>query len=106
MLTSFEKANFEKTSEILNETKQNPWWGWKTFQQSVINANHNTCSSFHYAPQCKTIDRLGPRVKNVKNGYPEKKIMEIYKENIWYIRNHCIANVSELHNATRANKVW
>ena len=57
------------------------------------------------------IIRLGPRVKNIKNGYPEsskvfysislKKYMYI-----WCIRNHCIADFSELHNASRANKVW
>ena len=79
MLTSFEKAKFEKTSEILDETKQNPWWGWMTFQQSVINANHNTCSSFHYAPQCKTIDRLGPRVKKSQKWLPGKKWKYIKK---------------------------
>ena len=28
------------------------------------------------------------------------------KKYIWCIRNHCIADFSELHNATRANKVW
>ena len=53
--------------------------------------------------------RLGPRVKNFKNGYPEssKKCYNIYlKKYIWCIRNHCIASFSELHNATRANKVW
>ena len=53
--------------------------------------------------------RLGPRVKKVKNGYPEssKVCYSInWKKYIWCIRNHCLANFSELHNATRANKVW
>ena len=53
--------------------------------------------------------RLGPRVKNFKNGYPESS-KDNYsinlKKYIWCIRNHCIASFSELHNATRANKVW
>ena len=55
-------------------------------------------------------DRLGPRVKiKIKNGYPEssKVCYSInLKKYIWCIRNHCIANFSELHNATRANKIW
>ena len=53
--------------------------------------------------------RLGPRVKKIKNGYPESSKVcysIILKKNIWCIRNHCIANFSELHNVTRANKVW
>ena len=53
--------------------------------------------------------RLGPRVKNIKNGYPEssKVCYSInLKKHLWYIRNHCIANFLELHNATRDNKVW
>ena len=53
--------------------------------------------------------RLGPRVKKFKNGYPESS-KDSYsinlKKYIWCIRNHCIASFSELHNATRANKVW
>ena len=56
----------------------------------------------------KTLNiRLGPRVK--KNGYPESsKLCNSInlKKYIWCIRNHCIANFSESHNATRANKVW
>ena len=50
----------------------------------------------------------GEKNKN-KNGYPEssKVCYNInLKKYIWCIRNHCIANFSELHNATRANKVW
>ena len=53
--------------------------------------------------------RLGPRVKKIKNGCPEssKVCYSInLKKYIWCIRNHCIANFFELHNATRANKVW
>ena len=53
--------------------------------------------------------RLGPRVKKIKNGYPESSKVcysTFLKKCIWCIRNHCIANFSELHNATRANKVW
>ena len=56
-----------------------------------------------------TRSRLGPRVKKIKTGYPEssKVCYSInLKKYIWCIRNHCIANFSELHNATRANKVW
>ena len=53
--------------------------------------------------------RLGPRVQKIKNGYPESS-KDCYsinlKKYIWCIRNHCIASFSELHNATRANKVW
>ena len=53
--------------------------------------------------------RLGPRVKKIKNGYPESS--KVYysinlKQYVWCIRNHCIANSSELHNATIANKLW
>ena len=54
------------------------------------------------------VDRLGPRVKK-KNGCPESsKVCYSINLNkyIWCIRNHCIANFLELHNATRANKVW
>ena len=54
--------------------------------------------------------RLGPRLKKkIKNGYPENSEVcygIILKKYIWCIRNHCIANFSELHNDTRANKVW
>ena len=53
--------------------------------------------------------RLGPKVKKLKNGYPEssKVCYSInLKKYIWCIRNHCIAIFSELHNVTRANKVW
>ena len=53
-------------------------------------------------------NRLGPRVKKFKNGYPEssKDCDSItLKKYIWCIRNHCIASFSELRNATRANKV-
>ena len=54
------------------------------------------------------MDRLGPKVKKLKNGYPESS-KDCYsinlKKYIWCIRNHCIASFSELHNATRANKV-
>ena len=53
--------------------------------------------------------RLWPRVKKIKNGYPEssKVCYSItLKLNIWCIWNHCIANFFELQNATRANKVW
>ena len=56
-----------------------------------------------------TGNRLGPKVKKIKNGYPESsKVCYCInlKNYIWCIRNHCIANLSELHNATRANKVW
>ena len=56
-----------------------------------------------------TVVRLGPRVKKIKNGYPESSKVSYsidLKKYIWCIRNHCIANFSELHNATRANKVW
>ena len=53
--------------------------------------------------------RLGPRMKKIKTGYPESS-KDCYSKNlkkyIWCIRNHCIASFSELHNATRANKVW
>ena len=59
---------------------------------------------------CRLKDnRLGPRVKKIKNGYPEssKVFYSInLKKYLWCIRNHCIANFSELHNAFRANKVW
>ena len=57
----------------------------------------------------KSLDRLGPRMKKIRNGYPEssKVCYSInLKKYIWCIRNHCIANFSELHNATRANKLW
>ena len=60
-------------------------------------------------PLCCVLDRLGPRVKKKKNGYPEssKVCYSIHlKKYIWCIRNHCIANFAELHTATRANKVW
>ena len=53
--------------------------------------------------------RLGPRMKKIKNGYPESSKVCYginLKMNLWCIRNHCIANFSELHNATRAKKVW
>ena len=53
--------------------------------------------------------RLGPRVKNIKNGNPESsKVCNsiVLKKYIWCTRNYCIANFSELHNVTRANKVW
>ena len=53
--------------------------------------------------------RLGPRVKKIKNGYPKSsKVCHSInlKKYICCIRNHCIADFSELHNATRANKVW
>ena len=53
--------------------------------------------------------RLGPRVKKFKNGYPESS-KDCYSINlkkcIWCIRNRYIASFSELHNATRAKKVW
>ena len=53
--------------------------------------------------------RLGPRVKKIKNGYPESS-KDCYninlKKYIWCIRNHCIASFSGLQYATRANKVW
>ena len=53
--------------------------------------------------------RLGPRVKKIKNGYPESS-KDCYsinsKKYIWCIRNHCIASFSELHKGTRAKKVW
>ena len=53
--------------------------------------------------------RLGPRVKKIKNGYPESS-KDGYsinsKKYIWSIRNHCIASFSELHNDTKAKKVW
>ena len=48
-----------------------------------------------------------PSVK--KKGYPEssKVCYSItLKKYIWCIQNHCIANFLELHNATRADKVW
>ena len=48
-------------------------------------------------------------MKKIRNGYPEssKVCYSInLKKYIWCIQNHCIANFSELHNATRANKVW
>ena len=55
------------------------------------------------------VTRLGPRVKKIKNGYPESSkdsyIINL-KKYIWCIRNRCIESFSELHNATRANKVW
>ena len=54
-------------------------------------------------------NRLGPRVKKIKNGYPEssKDCYDInLKKYILCIQNHCIASFSELHNATRAKKVW
>ena len=60
-------------------------------------------------PYPDKVDRLGPRVKKIRNGYPEssKVCYSInLKKYIWCIQNHCIANFSELHNATRANKVW
>ena len=54
-------------------------------------------------------NRLVPRVNKIKNGYPKssKVCYSInLKKHIRCIRNHCIANFSELHNTTRANKVW
>ena len=54
-------------------------------------------------------NRLGPRVKKIKNGYLESS-KDCYsinlKKYIWCIGNHCIASFSELHNTTRAKKVW
>ena len=74
-----------------------------TVENLILNGEVHTLFS-----ENKTI-RLGPRVKKIKNGYPEssKVCDSIYlKKYIWCIRNHCIADFSELHNATRANKVW
>ena len=54
-------------------------------------------------------NRLGPRVRKIKNDYQESSKVGysiVLKKNIWCIRNHGIANFSELQNATRANKVW
>ena len=56
-----------------------------------------------------TPGRLGPRVKKIKNDYPESSKVCYginLKKDIGCIRNHCIANFSALHNATRANKAW
>ena len=44
-----------------------------------------------------------------KNGYPESSKVcysIILEKSVRGIQNHCIANFSELHNDTRANKVW
>ena len=74
--------------------------------QCCIDSNKRSCRvDFHDVIAI----RLGPRVKKIKNGYPESSKVSYsinLKKHIWCIRNHCIANFSELHNATRANKVW
>ena len=48
-------------------------------------------------------------MKKIKNGYPESS-KDCYsinsKKYIWCMRDHCIASFSELHNGTRAKKVW
>ena len=65
------------------------------------------CDQLRLNADCLAEDRLGSRVK--KNGFLESSKV-CYSINlrkyIWYIRNHCIANFSDLHKATRANKVW